>query len=128
VFGIPGILLCGLGLFVGVGFALPALGMNTLGPNSVGFTVAAECVAGAVYFLGAVMSWLAAATIRKGGYRVLHIGYYLVFLVLLLAALMFRGSSGDWTSVFLVLVFTTGLLLPWLIGLRPQWPPVARRD
>jgi hypothetical protein len=126
-------MLCGLGLFVGIGFALPALGMNSHGPNSVAFTLKAEAVAVALYSAGAVMSWLAAVTARKAGYRVWKSGRHMIPLYLLPLALplILRGSRGDWTGAWeseaLVLLLGAGLGLPWLIGLRPQWPLVARR-
>ena len=48
-----GLLSAGLGALPGIGFAIPALGLNSHGRNSVEFTLAAEGVAAVLYVVGA---------------------------------------------------------------------------
>ena len=64
---IAGLTLSGLGLLLGIAFAIPALGLNIYGPNPIAFTVEVEVVSAVIYLAGATMSWFAWAAIGKRG-------------------------------------------------------------
>lgn len=119
---IAGIVVSGLGLFLGIAFAAPALGFNVYGRNPIGFTIAIELISAVLYLVGATMSWFAWDAIGKHGIlrgSAAVLGMPLVVLVIVLALDVVHAN---WISMVETLVFAAGLLLPALAASRP-WIP-----
>jgi peptidoglycan/LPS O-acetylase OafA/YrhL len=117
-----GVLLSGAGLFVAIAIGMPALGLNPHGTNPAQFTVTSELTAAFLYFLGALLSWLAAGQMRRLGNvrRLLPAG--VVIGVLGLVVEVPTVLQRDWAWAGGLLFFYAGLFLPIALGLRP-WEP-----
>jgi hypothetical protein len=127
VVGVAGLLVSGLGLLIGIGFAVPALGWNIYGPNPTDFTIAAEAVAVILYLSGAGICWYSARRLARLEKSRLPSAAVLaaVFLVTLI---FFAIRGAGWGYVIMYLVFAVGLVLPFVLGIEPwRRPPVAAR-
>ena len=115
---IAGLTLSGLGLMLGILFAVPALGLNVYGRNPMAFTVEIEVVSAVIYLAGAIMSWFAWATIGKRG-MLRSPGLLGMPVVVLVVALAFDVVHAYWGNLVETLVFAVGLVLPAVAAARP---------
>lgn len=116
---VAGIVVSGIGLFLGTAFAMPALGLNVYGPNPLEFTIAIELVSAAIYLAGATMSWFAWDAIGKRGLLRGQAALLAMPVVVLVVALAFDVVRAYWISLVETLVFVAGVLLPALGASRP---------
>jgi hypothetical protein len=114
-----GIVVSGIGLFLGTAFAMPALGLNVYGHNPLEFTIAIELVSAAIYLAGATMSWFAWDAIGKRGLLRGQAALLAMPVVVLVVALAFDVVRAYWISLVETLVFVAGVLLPALAASRP---------
>ena len=118
---IAGLTLSGLGLLLGIAFAIPALGLNIYGPNPIAFTVEVEVVFAVIYLAGATMSWFAWAAIAKRG-MLRGPAPFVMAVVILVTTLAFDVARAYWVNLVETLVWVVGVVLPAVAAARP-WTP-----
>lgn len=130
VLSLIGLVSAFVGAFIGLAFALPALGLNRYARSPIEVTVVAEGVAAALYLFGAVLKILGGRLLaqRQPPSAPLLLLLLAPFLVWLLVGLVVPvARNGDWEAVSIELVFFVVLLVPITSGLVSVWMGYGRR-